>query len=764
MRRHPAVDIVTVKSRPRSGSAEPATRDVFARLGVAMVRRRRTVIVVWLLGATIGLALLPSLLGSLASPRYEVTGSESARAAEVLGRGLPPLGNEAALLVFRSERLTVRDPGYRTAVDAGVTTLRRQPGVSMVMRLPLAGDTAPAPMLAEALEPLRNLYRDEHNAYAVVGLTGDDRQRQHQAAAQRAAANDAATRASGGAVSAYLVGVAPFSYEVQRAEIADLAIIEAVALPLAVVVLLLGLRAPLPALLPIAMAGTAVLTTLGLFALFSALFIPDGMLLIGVTAIGFGAGIDYALFIVGRYREEIAHGASREQAAARALATTGRTACYSGLVVILAFTSLFLVRWPVFAQIALGGALVVVAAMAASLTLLPAALAAVTPRLEWAPLRWRRPAASGSQARSARWTRHLMRHPWPYAVVVIVVLLVPAASVADLRLGIGLERDALADTPPGIGLSVLEAEGDGAAGLGGPATVLVQRPAGTSAPEMGPLLAALRADPLVATTTSIDNGDDLTALMVILRTPNDSPAVIDFVHRVREQVVPQTAPPDHPVLVGGGPAVVTDIVDECAQKLWWVIAMMLALLAVVLVLTLRSLLLPVKAIMMNLLVTAAALGIVVVLFQRGIAETVFGFTSTGVLWAHIPILTIVVLFAVSMDYELFLIRRIQEDYLAGGDNTQAVASGLQHNARPLSLAAMIMVVTFGSLLTSQIAGVKVFGFGIAVAIAVDATLIRLVLVPALMQILGRWNWWLPGTRPRSGRVVRRRHEHRKNVV
>ncbi|MFI7001122.1 MMPL family transporter [Nocardia sp. NPDC050175] len=720
-------------------------KDALARLAIVMARYRRRVIAGWLIAVAIGLFGLPHLLGTVVAPTIEVAGSESQQASEVLGEALPTLGNESMIAVLHSPALRATDPAFQHAITAGVVALGDQDGISGALLFPLADD--PDTALASGMEPLRPLFHDEHTAYVLVGTSGDDRQRQGRLPAQQAAIDQATRGASGDAVRAYLVGASGIGQGLQQAEVEDLMRIELVAVPIAILVLLLGLRAPVAALVPMVIACASVVTTLGLFALLSPVFSVDGMLLIEVGATGLGIGVDYALFVTSRYREELAAGAGPAQAIATAAATTGRTVVYSGLILALACTSLFLMRWHIFAQAAVGTMAVVAVTLAGSVSLLPAVLVSLTERLEYQP-RWlarRAPlidGPAGGGAWLARWADHLMRHPWPYAIAVTAGLLLAATPMPDMTLGFNAERHALADTTYRAGGAIIERD---IPGLASPVTIVLRRPADSAEPDTGPLLTALSADPEVAVATTFGNGVDLTAVIAIPKHIPNSPAVIELVHRVRTQIVPAAAPPGLPVLVGGPSALMADILTETSAHLWWVVGCVLALMFAVLVGVLRSLLLPLKALVMSLLATGAAFGLTVLVFQRdGGADL----TTDGMIWPQVPLIVFVVLFGLSTDYELFLVRRIQEEYRITGDNRASVVAGLRRTARPISLAAVILAVGFGSLLVSRISGMREIGFTIAMALIIDATVIRLILVPALMQIMGRWNWWFPriGTR------------------
>ncbi|PXX69274.1 RND superfamily putative drug exporter [Nocardia tenerifensis] len=706
---------------------------MLARLAVCMARHRRRVFAVWLIGLTAGLLGLPHLLGSLQAPPIEVSGSESQRVGQILAEGLPTLGREQMIVVLRSEGRRTTDPAFRAAIDAGKSALAREDGVSGVLLLPVAGDPDRVLPLGSALEPLRPLMRDEHSAYLLVGVSGDDRQRQERSPVLQDVLDRTVREASGGEVHAYLVGVSVYGEAIQKVEIADLMRIELVAVPLAILVLWWGLRRPVAAVVPVVIAGAGVVATTGMFSMLTGVFTVDGMLLVGVSALGLGIGIDYALFVMNRYREELAAGAEPEDAVATAAATTGRTVLYSGLILVLAALSLFMVRWHVFAQTGIGALAVVSITLLASVTLLPAVLISLTRWLEWRP-RWARATRAdvASSGRLARWAEHLMRHPWPYAVAVTAGLLLAAIPTTDLAMGINLERRALASTPYLTGFAVAEGELVGATG---PVAVLLVRPADTPEPDSAALQAALRADPDVTAVAVLDNGEDLTGMVVLARHPIDSPAVLPLVERIRTEIIPANSPPGVTPMVGGPGAHVADIVAESSRKLWWVVGCVLAMMCAALMVILRSVLLPLKAIAMSLLATGAAYGLTVLVFQRA--------NDSGVIWPQVPLIMFVLLFGLSTDYELFLVRRIQEEYLRTGDNRRSVVIGLQSTARPISLAAAILAVGYGSLLVSRIVGLQEFGFAIATALIIDATLIRLVLVPALMQIMGRWNWWFP---------------------
>ncbi|CAM4516417.1 MMPL family transporter [Nocardia ninae] len=716
--------------------------DPLARLAVLMVRYRCRVFAGWLVAAVIGLIGLPYLLGSVSSPTIEVSGSESQRAGRLISAGLPSFGNDQMIAVLHSPMHSSTDPTFDAAINAAIAALGPMDGVDGMVLLPRVGDARPVQVLTETLEPLRPLFRDEHTAYLLVGMSGDDRLRQNRVPVQQAVIDEATRAASAGAVRAYLLGGTAFGQAVQEAEISDLMRIELVAVPAAILVLLVGLRAPVAALVPVVIAAASVLSTLGLFAVIRDIFPVDGMLLIGVNAIGLGIGIDYALFVMNRYREELAKGADPLAAIRAASATTGRTVVYSALILLFACVSLFLVRWHIFAVAAVGTMAVIAATAVASVSLLPAVLVALTKWLEWRPRGIPRLGGENGEAagRLTRWADHLMRHPWPYTIAVTAGLLLAAVPTPNMTLGFDSEARALADTPVITGFAITDRD---VPGIGATVTILLSRPADSAEPNVEPLLVALRADPEVAAVSKLDNGVDLTAVLAVPKHLPTSQNVVELVRRIRTDIAPTYAPPGLPVTVGGPSALISDILTETSTKLWWVVGWVLALMFAVLVVVLRSVILPLKAILMSLLATGASFGLTVLVFQRDVSDQASGLANQGLIWPQVPLIVFVVLFGLSTDYELFLVRRIQEEYRATGDNRRSVAVGLQSTARSITLAAVILAVGFGSLLVSEINGLKSFGFAIAVALIIDATLIRLILVPALMQIMGRWNWWFP---------------------
>jgi RND superfamily putative drug exporter len=710
------------------------------RWGAAIASRPRSILLLCLLAVALGAVLYPTLRGALSAPDYQVSGAESTRVQGLLAR-IPGQGAEQDVVVFRSGALEVGDRRYRAAVARVLAAVRRQHGV--------VGVIGPYSKRARG-----QVSRDGRSALAVLALAGNGRERADLADALQ----DAAQGEAGGGVGAWITGYSPVSNDLTRVEDSDIERAEAIGIPVALLVLLLALGAFGAALVPLAIAASGLLLTYGILAGLATFFHFDALLLTIVTMIGVGIGIDYSLFIVSRFREELAHAdggdrRSRVRAAVgEATATSGTTILTSGTIVALSLCSLLVIDSPIFREIAIGTVAAVIGTLAAALILLPALLALVGERLSWGslPTRWQPPDTrhEGEVERSgwARWAMFVMRRPLACALVPTVALLIAIVPVLGLRYGIDLGLTSVADTPSGKGAAVLASSC--APGDVSPVKVLVQgrgeRPLGDREVARATRLAReLRRDPRVAGVRAERAGGRLL-ITAVPSVAIDSPAASALVRRNRRGLAPSVQVDGAPeVLVGGATAQFVDLSAETRAKLPLVIGLVLGAALIFLLLAFRSLLLPLKAVLMNLLATGATVGLVVLAFQNGLGESPFGFTSPGYIQVYLPLSVFVLLFGLSMDYEVFLVGRMKEVWERTGDNRLAVASGLRHTARPITAAAAIMVAVFGSFLTADVLELKQFGFALAAGIAIDATLIRMILVPALMRCFGPWNWWLP---------------------
>ena len=461
-----------------------------------------------------------------------------------------------------------------------------------------------------------------------------------------------------------------------------------------------------------------------------------------VAMIGIGAGIDYALFILTRFREEKQQGRTEADTVAKAISTAGRATVFAGATVVVSLLGLLVVGLDDVRAVALAAAAGVLFVMLASISVLPALLRPIGRKMS--PLGTTSRPSDVSKIHETiwyRWSRFIQGRPRTAMVLCLLVLVLLAVPAADLRLGLS---DA-GNRPEGDSARRaydLITEGFGP-GYNGPLFLAVDV---TDSDEqaVGGILDTVRADPGVESVAApvIDGGGTTALVQVIPTTGPQHPETAELVHRLRNITIgAQTS--DSEVLVGGGPAAVVDFSDHNARILPWFIGAVLALSFMLLMTVFRSLLVPLKAVILNLLSVGAAYGIVVAVFQWGWFSEILGVGEPGPVEAWVPMMMFAIVFGLSMDYEVFLLSRIKEEHTRTGDNASAVANGIARTARLISAAAAIMVCVFGAFVLSGDRSLQMMGLGLSAAIAVDATLVRLVLVPATMEVLGDRNWWLP---------------------
>lgn len=521
---------------------------------------------------------------------------------------------------------------------------------------------------------------------------------------------------------------------------------EVFGLAAAAVILLLAFGSPATAALPIVTAlvgigGAAAVVQMATRFVDIPPFTP-GL----VAMIGIGAGIDYSLFVVTRYREELPGSGSRAEAVARAIATAGRATAFAGITVVISLLALLVVGLDDVQSVALAAASGVLFVMLASITVLPALLRAAASRI--GPLKGDVFRRSGKPQSAAsfwhRWSRMLQKRPVPAAIASTVVLLVLAAPVAGMRLGLS---DA-GNRPEGDTTRRaydLISEGFGP-GFNGPLFVVAELPDRAAPGELTRFADTVRSvDGVERVGPPIVGANEEVALLeVIPETGPQDQQTSELVHRLRnDSFQGSAAPPGARLLVGGAPAAVVDFSQHNAGMLPWVIGIVLVLSFCLLMAVFRSLLVPLKAVIINLLSVGAAYGVLVAVFQWGWLPGVFEVGRPGPIEAWVPMIMFAIVFGLSMDYEVFLLSRIREEYNRTLNNSAAVAEGIARTARLISAAAGIMVCVFGAFVLSGERSLQMMGMGLAVAIAVDATLVRLVLVPSTMELLGDRNWWLP---------------------
>lgn len=750
--------MATVGDRLIPDVAQPAEPDTVRqsglyRWGLAVARHRRVVLGVFALLLIVSAVAYPALQRALGAPGYGFSGTESARVEQLIERLFPDLGSENDLVVFHSSRLLAGDAPYRATIAAVDRAVRGQRGVRNVV-----GPYDPS--------AVGQILGEEHVAVTGVSLGGSPNQRFNGARAIQAAV----TRAAGdNGVQVWFTGASPILKDLSEKQKSDTEQAEMIGVPVALAILLLALGTLVAAMVPLLLAVSGLLLTYGVLTAFTLLFHFDSLLLAIVSMVGLGIGIDYSLFIVCRFREELARAGTGERdrggvgerdeservadAVGVALAKSGRTILFSGVIVALSMASMFVVKAAVFREIAGGTVAVVICMLVTAMTLLPAALALLGAGIERGALPRRlqpadaRPQGDGEQRGAwARWALLMMRRPVLVAAVTGAVLL--AAAIPVLHLHYGFSVDVLQDTSTASGKGErLLAQTLTPGAVGPTQIVLAGRGArsglGFDVAAAKSLGGQLENDQRV-TGVFEHRGSAGVLLTVVPAVAIDSPTATALVGHIRADLAPRLERGRRlTVLVGGSTAKAVDVTDELDEKFPVIMALILGTSLLFLLVVLRSVVLPIKAVLMNLLATGATIGLVVWVFQDGHGHRLLGFTTTGFIQATVPIVMFALLFGLSMDYEVFLIRRMQEEWRRTGDNRLAVAAGIEHTARPITAAAAIMVAVFGSFMTANLLELKQFGFALAAAIAIDATLVRLILVPATMCLLGARNWWLP---------------------
>ena len=682
-------------------------------------RNRGKVILAWLAGvAAIGTVAFTA--GGEFGSDFRLPGSESQRGVDLLQERFPARAGDNADLVFQAPG-GFDNPEIQSRIEALAAEIEAIPGVAAV-ETPYEN---PA-FVSETGTIARGVVRWDQQAQDIPV-----EDIQHFMAVVDSAADENLGTETGGRV--VMMG--------ERTEFGS----EGLGLAAAVVILFLAFGSVVAMGLPIAAALFGIGLGSGLIAILANFFAFPDFTAQFAAMIGIGVGIDYSLLVVTRFREGLHKGMGVEDSVALAVSTAGRAVMFAGCVVALAFFGLFAMGLPAIAYLGAASAGIVMAAVLVSIGLMPSLLSLVGHRID----RWKVPflhSTEGVDYASGwyRLSRAIQRRPLPYAIAATSVLLLLAAPVLDMRLGF---------TDAGNGEETLHTrraydlltEGFGA-GFNGPLTIVVDAPAGEAAAAAESVAAAAaEAEHVARVETPVVNPAGDTAIVTVY--PADAPqatGTTELVHNLRSEVIPSALEgTSAEAAVTGFSAVDIDIQDRISERMPWMFAGVIGLSFILLMVVFRSILVPLKAAVMNLLSIGAAYGVIVAIFQWGIGKNLVG-VDTGPIEPFLPMMFFAILFGLSMDYEVFLISRIREIYVRSGDNATAVAEGLTATARVITAAAAIMVAVFLAFVLGDDRVVKMVGIGLATAILVDATIVRLILVPATMELLGNANWWLPG--------------------
>jgi putative drug exporter of the RND superfamily len=734
----------------------------FGRLGQFVVRRAGFVVLAWAVVITVALPLAPRVPEALRAGGFIRDDLESARAKALLEQelGLPP---SALVVAFHSDTLTAGTPAFETAAAGAMRDIPSAPHVVRV--------------ISHLLQP-RQISVDGHTAYDIIqlDLPADDspdalpilRERLHEAPG----------------LTVELAGGPAFYGDVQTVSERDLQRSEIISLPLAALALLVVFGSAVAAGVPLVVGGSSVLVALGAIYVVASVTPMSIFVLNLATLLGLGLGVDYSLLLTSRFREELAKRprdeAERVREAVRlTVATAGRAVFFSGLTVLLGLLGLVLFDFMILRSVGIAGGIVVALAVLAALTLLPALLALFGQHLDRLAIRRvsPRPAAEGPWARLAR---RVMQRPLAVLIPTLALLLLLGSPFLHVRFNAPDASILPPDVPSRAAFDRLrEAFGEGefapiviAVRTDGPVTSAdnlatlfdYSRRIGAD-PRVSRLESLVDVDPrmtlpqyqllygdpngprdrFLATVLSMTTKDDLAAFTITTPFGPNRDQGRELVRELRAAEGPLAAPAGTSILVGGGAADVTDVVDGVAADFPRTAVFIIITTYLVLFALLRSVILPAKALLMNALSITASFGALVWIFQDGNLSAILGFQPVGFVETTQPVILFCVLFGLSMDYEVFLLSRMKEVWDTTGDNVEAVARGLERSGRIVTSAALVVVVVAGSFAFADIVLIKALGLGVAIAVALDATVVRALLVPSTMRLLGRWNWWMPAS-------------------
>jgi uncharacterized membrane protein YdfJ with MMPL/SSD domain len=706
------------------------------RLERFISRRRRLVLGVWAVILVASLPFAARQTKHLTAGGFEVPGSQSLAVADGMKK-FPGVQTEPLVFVFDNK---AHDAGkLGAAVDQAVAGAKGVKGISA----PAAGVQAAK---AAADKPIVLLALDVRG---TVDQTID--------AAAKVRKNLNLFKQGDVAVPIHLVGQQALWAGMQDVSKDDLMKAEEQGFPIVFIILLGVFGSVAAALLPLSLGFVSVILT-GAAIFFLSQSIQMSIFVTNMASmLGIGVAVDYSLFILARFREELHKGASYDEARETAMRTSGLAVAFSGVTVLIALAGLFLINSKTMHSMAIGAIVVVSIAVLGAITLLPAMIQLLGHRaaergkiVSWVAARLaflkRRPEPGAAEREPFwnRWTNTLMSRPVLFATLATLLMLVIAIPALSLKWGTGAVKQLPKTNETRVGVDL--AAKATSPGAGGPVQVIADYGAGkVDAAAVGQYTAAVKKLPGVQNVQQVAASPDGHSVLIAVTSTSDpeSDATWNLAQRLREPGGTAKLLPGATVDVGGAAAQDHDFANLISSSLWKVALFVIALSYIVLLFLLRSVVLPLKAVIMNLLSVAAAYGVLVAVFQYGWLDSVIGFDHLGYVNALTPPLILAIVFGLSMDYEVFLLSRIKERYHETRDNRLAVAGGLADSAKTISSAAIIMVAVFLVFALTGLPQVKEIGVGLAAAIFLDATVVRLILVPATMELMGDWNWWLP---------------------
>lgn len=702
------------------------------RLGRFSAARRWLIVAAWIVFA-VGAVAVNRVGGGGTVDNFEVPGVESQQAIDLVKAQFPERSGATATVVFHTLNGAVTDPAPAEGIAGTVEQVR---GLDHVVSV------------TDALSSPRSISKDGTTAFVSVqfdGATADLGRTALDALIETAGPAEAA------GVQVEFGGELPTVLKERTA-----GPVEMIGIVAALIILFITFRSGYAAVLPLGVAVLGLATGLSIVGLLGALIDIPSVAPRLATMIGLGVGIDYALFILSRHRDNLEAGISNEESIGRTNATAGQAVVVAGGTVAVAILGLQMAGIPFVAALGYSASIVVAVAVLVAITLLPALLGFAGPRAlskshRQAALRAAAAIASGQEVGTngggngwIRWARWVAHHPWRSAIAATLVLLTLAVPVLGMRLG---QADAGTDPTSTTQRRAYDllAAGFGN-GFNGPLLLVIDLGPGTDPTVLERIAATVGNDPgvLAVSPPEINAAGNTALITVIPTTKPQAQATSDLVQRLRSTTLPEaTARAGAKALVGGPTAGFIDQSDRISSRLLWFIGAVVMLSFLLLMTVFRSILVPLEAALLNLLSIGAAYGVVVAVFQWGWGRSLIGLHEAVPITSFVPMMMFAILFGLSMDYEVFMLSRIREEYHRGHSNIDSVTEGLAATAKVITAAALIMVSVFLGFVVSDDPVVKMMGIGLATAVAVDATIVRMVLVPSIMALVGDRNWWLP---------------------
>ena len=710
--------------QPQSAGHHSNHEGALARLGRASARHGWRTVFAWV-AATVAIVAATATLGGTLVDEFTIPNSDAQRAVDLLEQRFPARAGDSATVVLAVDDGTLRAGDSRATVERALDAAKAIPGVTSVGD-PFAVDGG-------------DVSKDGRIAYADVQFDTPSFEVPKSSVDQLE--HDITAAVGGGPVSAEFTGSV-----ILNSETPEMGMSELIGLTAAMVILLIVFGSFVAMGLPILLALVSVGIGLALLLLGASLTNFNTITPTLATMIGLGVGIDYALFIVTRFRQALHDGLSSEDAAAAAVATAGRAVVFAGTTVAISISSLAVVGLDFITKLGLGAAMTVIVAVIAAITLLPAVLSLLGERVDRGRLPFIRPADDSLAARQrslpARWARVVTRRPWTSMVATVAVLGALALPVGWIHLGAADAGSNPTSSTTRRAYDLL-AEGFGP-GFNGPLLIAVDQ---RGAPETAERLAALiRDEPGVASVAkpAANDAGDAAQVIVYPATPPDSEATKRLVDRLRSDTLPAAlARTNAQAYVGGSTAAFEDIAAKVLGRFPLFLLVVVGITFLMLSMAFRSVVIALKAALTTMLSALAAAGVLVAVFQFGWGQSLIGLDSTGPIESFLPVIVFAILFGLSMDYEVFLVSRIREEYVHGDAARPAIVDGMAAIGRVVVAAAAIMTVVFLAFVLGPDRAIKEFGVALGAAIAIDAFLVRLVLVPALMWLLDERAWYMP---------------------